>query len=158
MSRREWKPGDVAIVAGERAMRMPFDVATCPTNHDRADHWHGSDGYWITDTSVAHKNARPLLVIDPEDRSAVAGLCDALTGRRAMALPHRLDVFSHLAANADAMQAALREVADPTPPCPASLVTGLAGAIYRCTKPTGHLEPHRSDGYSWTAGVQQVNQ
>jgi hypothetical protein len=90
--KREWKPGDVAMI--------PFD------NRDEIGIFIA--GGWVTrDTlkPLPFQDARPLVVIDPEDREQVERLCS-----------HLLDI--HWYGDTDYMQAALRKFANPTPPRP----------------------------------------
>lgn len=74
--KREWKPGDVAVLAsgGERVMAARFANRSCDPAHDRDLHWHRTDGDW-NHLDVA---ARPLVVIDPEDREQIERLAAAL--------------------------------------------------------------------------------
>lgn len=72
MSGREWKPGDVALVEcsdGEwrRAAFRPEDLY----NEER---WQFSDR---AHRRVSESKARPLVVIDPEDRDQVERIVDA---------------------------------------------------------------------------------
>lgn len=63
VGKREWKPGDLAMVSthvgDRRAMR------------DRCDGWTDIEGACWSD----ERPARPLVVIDPEDREQVEALC-----------------------------------------------------------------------------------
>lgn len=117
---REWKPGDVALVeAGCWANRAVALRTGTPGNMGWA--YCGSYGgkstqNWSSDDSGIVTPIRPLAVIDPEDREQVEALIAAYV-RRGTALgysmPSRQD-----ADRLDAMQAALREFADPKPPKP----------------------------------------
>ena len=95
MSKREWKPGDVAVYDGGRVIRVD----------------PGDDPHWVDDEGDARRGswpdrqARPLVVIDPEDSDQVERLMDGVTW-----------LFSQ--ADVNTVQAALREFANPTPPKP----------------------------------------
>lgn len=111
--RREWKPGDVATCSGEIVVRTDND-----------------EWVWALTGGVAHRQdrvsseARPLVVIDPEDREQVERLMALLKSQDQA--PEAVDI----------MQAALREFASPTPPKPDE-PTGL-GAVVEC-----------ADGSTW---------
>lgn len=121
----DWKPGDVAMVAGGDGVER---LAVWSGHVSRGPGWViPFEGHW--DQHYDYQvTARPLILIDPEDRLQVGRLCDALTGNRAMPLPDRLALFDRLAENADRMQAALREFANPTPPKPEE-PTGLGAVV-----------------------------
>lgn len=102
---REWQPGDVALIEVDgrtgRAMRQ----------------WPGSDGLWTSaerllgDYDHSDNDAtvvRPLAVIDPEDREQVERLSEMVAD----------EIVRNGLKSRDAMQAALREYANPTPPKP----------------------------------------
>lgn len=100
---KEWKPGDLAMLSGlDGDEVMAF-------RQDRQ--WATQSHLYLNDWQV---KARPLVVIDPEDREAV----ERLTGLY-------LDVEGSAT---DVMQAALREFADPTPPRPDE-PTGLGAVV-----------------------------
>jgi hypothetical protein len=95
---RKWKPGDVALI--------PFGAGPKRAIRDE-------DGTWLVvgkANSKGYSDARPLVVIDPEDREQVERLDDIYQRALDLALP-----FHSLA---DVMQAAVREFANPTPPKP----------------------------------------
>jgi hypothetical protein len=106
-----WKSGDVAMVtftSGQEGLAV-YGISDTGRRFDHcwrfglgAFEWHDSDN--IT-------TARPLVVIDPEDREQVERLESDLAERCG---------WSRLSsdARADALQAALREFATPTPPRP----------------------------------------
>lgn len=98
MSDRKWKYGDVAMVVNyggeEKVVRYGHG------------HWVFVDGSTMPEGET---NARPLVVIDPEDREQVERLGELFSSRR--------DRFVGVLWR-DAMQAALREFADPKPPRP----------------------------------------
>lgn len=106
MSAREWKPGDVAMIeeadgTKSRAVRS-------------------ADGSrWVVESrSLPMRKvigARPLVVIDPEDREQVERLMDGVTW-----------LFTN--ADVEATQAALREFANPKPPKPVE-PTGLGAVV-----------------------------
>lgn len=103
VSGREWKAGDVALVTC-----VPFQG---PERTERA--WVGSDLCWhFTDGAGVHTSreelvteARPLAVIDPDDREQIERLWIVLRDGRALQ-------------SRDNLQAALREFADPPSPRP----------------------------------------
>jgi hypothetical protein len=104
MSTHEWKPGDVAMVE-----------VGCHANRHRGMYitggWRYDDDKWVNN-DPAIVTARPLVVIDPEDREAVERLmADYLTRYDGMEAKPQPDEVSY-------MQAALREFAAPTPPKP----------------------------------------
>jgi len=73
---RDWKPGDVARLAhGAVGLRVRYSPGLCPEFHERTDHWHECE-QWISDDSVGNQLARPLVVLDPEDRKQVARLLE----------------------------------------------------------------------------------
>jgi hypothetical protein len=93
MSRREWKPGDLAMVR--------LDPQTEIRVFWNGQHWQGVKGVFYD----LHVTARPLVVIDPEDAEAVDRLCAYfLMGNEGTAIGNVAD-----------LQAALREFANPTP-------------------------------------------
>lgn len=106
---RAWKPGDVAMV-----------TATNRGNHYRAyfdgEMWReaASPSFCLIEPT----DIRPLVVIDPEDRDQVKRLYDG---------------YYSICGGIDAMQAALREFANPTPPKPEE-PTGL-GAVVEVAHP-----------------------
>lgn len=96
----QWKPGDVAMVGIKVGLRVEYSPFACPKTHAYdGDHWHRAND-WIIDD--AKSRVRPLVVIDPEDYEQVERLFRAYATTAA-------------AIRTDAMQAALREFADPKP-------------------------------------------
>lgn len=93
---REWKPGDVAISYYGRVFRT------------KAGWRFDDDSGPAPDSECRH--VRPLVVIDPENREQVERL------EAAFAKQCNWSHFSE--ARQDAMQATLREFADPMPPKP----------------------------------------
>jgi hypothetical protein len=120
MTKREWKPGDVAALhysfadAG-RAIR----VSGCK-GHGSCDHWHFANGNHGTGDGASE--IRPLVVIDPEDREQVERLY------RAIYRAFGDDPSDYSPDDERDMQAALREFADPKPPKPAE-PTGLGAVV-----------------------------
>ena len=109
---REWIPGTVAMVtdATGEVRPMIYIAGAC---------WHGADetgGVRCLDASQA-EDARPLVVIDPEDNDAVRALANAFYERRGA------DIGGN---RHNAMQGALRSlVAPPRPDEP----TGLGAVV-----------------------------
>ena len=119
MMARDWQPGDVAMVRYKLMGEWREDARV------RAEHpplgggvWWGPNG-WIGDSTA--KEARPLVVIDPEDREAAKRLLETY-GRQFTAWTPELD------SNVTRLQAALREFANPTPPKPAE-PTGIGAVV-----------------------------
>lgn len=100
--KREWEPGDVAMVMHQGVEVM----ATCYDTGSERGWYHGlgvTDRHFIGE--VHRSIARPLVVIDAEDKHAVARLASLYSS-----VDHRI---GHRP-----LQAALREFASPTPPKP----------------------------------------
>lgn len=102
---REWKPGDVATARINTWRGRVFRTGNTWTTDD-------GDAEW-TDEYVSE--LRPLAVIDPEDREQVERLVRSYYSEWADLPPAEVDLSS---GEPDAMQAALREFANPTPPKP----------------------------------------
>lgn len=114
---REFKPGDVAVITEyghpTPAVLLPSScvVGSGYENH-AGQHWHylAATPEGATWTSHPAPAARPLVVIDPEDREQVErvsqAIKDAYWGAEASKVSAGL---------VDAMQAALREFANPKP-------------------------------------------
>lgn len=103
MSKRDWKPGDVAVVEGSVMLRTGRGWLFAALNGGSWSHAEGASADRVTSL------ARPLVVIDPEDREQVERLSD---------LRKRIDHSGENLMHWEDMQAALREFADPTPPKP----------------------------------------
>jgi hypothetical protein len=101
VSAPEWKPGDVALVT-PNANRQ----ARCVSLR-RDDGWVCQHRASLTDGEV--RDARPLVVIDPEDREQVERLVDALLTANAFGSP-----FDDV--RADRVQQALRSLIAPPRP------------------------------------------
>jgi len=106
---REWKPGDVARITLSNGFVHPVAL------------WNLSNG-WLTRDNVIHPaqvtDARPLVVIDPEDREQVERLLTSLQG---------MSFSAHACGAFTCLQGALRSLlAPPRPEEP----TGL-GAVVR---------------------------
>jgi hypothetical protein len=131
---REWTPGDVALVTANDGGHpgVAFRVDYSGVGHV----WWVANGYW-RDEFV--ESARPLVVIDPEDMRAVERLQDLYIAAESRGL------------SGLSMLDALREFADPKPPCGASLTLGKAGVLYRCSEVEGHDGPHLDGTCTWTA-------
>ena len=105
MSGREWKPGDVALVNDVTRPDAPWKVAMCVASAVPTI----SETRWRIDSGEVWgsvSQARPVVVIDPEDREQVERLLTLLRAQ------------DRAPETADIMQAALREFANPTPPRP----------------------------------------
>jgi len=116
---REWKPGDVAALTiyGSDPARGYVTL-----NDDReALMWRVTGHSFFKGVAVGNSaivtDARPLVVIDPEDREQVERL-----GKVVARLWHEHPYVL------DAVQAALREFANPTPPKPEE-PTGLGAVV-----------------------------
>lgn len=103
---REWQPGDVANVSAPGLDERRATWATdCPKeNHPAAPHWHIATRNTYLPANTYGLVARPLVVIDPEDREQIERLYSLYEGAPLGAI--------------DSMQAALREYADPPSPRP----------------------------------------
>lgn len=106
---REWKPGEVAHVDGDIYLR---------TGRGWVFASKGGEAWFHAEDDSADRVSylvRPLVVIDPEDREAVERLQDLFADER-----DRNGGQSRLVVGgwADAMQAALREYANPRDPKP----------------------------------------
>ena len=121
--KREWKPGDVAVITeygDETPAVLVADNACEAAGHGSSgSHWHyftrNPDGStWTSNPSPA---ARPLVVIDPQDREQVERLRDLWDDAHEDQQGHRPS-HSGKCARGNCLQAALREFANPTPPEP----------------------------------------
>lgn len=133
MTSHEWKPGDmvVATVRGVQNVRMVRERYKSSLSESGV-----RDGWWIPappnldfrpgvrDDEIT--DARPLVVIDPENEAQVTRLANALVDSHA---DHRYGVHQDWLS----VQAALREFADPKLEEP----TGL-GAAVELVKPEAH--------------------
>jgi hypothetical protein len=130
---KEWKPGDVGEwMYMSAAPQIALRVVGCNfLEHDRRPHWHLSGGGW----TGYDGNVRPLVVIDPEDREQVQRLEAEMS--RGMGW-RRLDDGPRV----DALQAALREIATPTPPKPEE-PKGLGAVV------------EDGEGYYWVRAVHE---
>jgi hypothetical protein len=141
----EWKPGDVAMVNNHTNRAEPWKIALCvaggPTGVARFMLDNGGPVWSSVD------GARPLVVIDPEDREQVERLARLFRDH----LLTTDDLYPGLAKSSDSLAVALREFADLKPPCTASLTLGKDGALYRCTEAWGHAGPHVDGTCRWTA-------
>ena len=125
----QWKPGDVvtATVNGRENVRLVAGLSRFDPQLrwcEMSPRWGDGDDdeCWFFPSSVT--DHRPLVAIDPEDREAVerllARFCDAVD---------RSDVPAHPQGwSVNAMQAALREFANPKPPRPEE-PTGLGAVV-----------------------------
>jgi hypothetical protein len=136
---REWQPGDVAMLTTPKGDRRAVHYT---------DGWEDFEGAWWDDTR--NLPARPLVVIDPEDREQVERLARDHHASGHIAAWGAMHENTR-AGLVDEMQAALREYADPKPPCGASLTLGKDAAMYRCAEAEGHKGPHADGTCTWTA-------
>lgn len=111
----QWKPGDVAMVGREVAIRVAYNGSDFAFVDGLGRHWRNED-----------ETARPLLVIDPEDREQVERLADLLGIGDAY--------VSH----------ALRSLAQPEDPEP----TGL-GAVVRDGRGNEWVRVEGEYGHPW---------
>ncbi len=127
---REWKPGDVALLTlSHKVDGRGHEHQSSPVVgiRDNVDSWAcgAAIGRRVEDAHV--DDARPLVVIDPEDREQVERFRE-IASRWADQVPYsdmrEAGDMDHL----DAMQAALREFANPTPPKPDE-PTGLGAVV-----------------------------
>jgi hypothetical protein len=121
---REWKPGDVAMVRLRKKNDASIDGESVHVAmRDRTESWASGTtfGRRIEDGDV--KDARPLVVIDPEDREQVERLLRGYCGWKSD--PDEIKNYPHYV---DEMRAALREFANPKPPKPEE-PTGLGAVV-----------------------------
>lgn len=98
LAARTWKPGDVARVNGAIAVRADDDQS-----------WFTTAGR-LSDPNVAY--ARPIVVIDPEQREQVERLRDFVDAAHR---DHGSQYVDGKGARGNALQTALREYAEPKP-------------------------------------------
>ena len=115
---REWKPGDVAMVASETRAWRVFRT----TDREGNEVWADATGPLLPDDEwVPNRTIRPLVVIDTEDREQVERLVAAWEAVENVA-PGPVP----MTARQMRMQAALRSlIAPPKPPEP----TGLGAVV-----------------------------
>lgn len=103
--RREWEPGDVAMVT------WPGGSSEVLFRHLRGADYDIEEWRSATDGCAypTPDQLRPLAVIDPEDGEQVERLLDSLRG---------MSFSAHACGAFICLRAALRELADPTPPKP----------------------------------------
>ena len=109
---REWKPGDLAMVLCPDVERRQARYLAPKSGVCEEAAWQFADDSLLL---VSKSNARPLVAIDPEDREQVERL-------------YKTFVTTAAVNRADALQAALREFANPTPPKPEE-PTGLGAVV-----------------------------
>lgn len=113
MSAREFKPGDVAMLATEGGERIGFRCGV-PSNMGWEYAREVGQATWSSDSTGYATPIRPLVVIDPEDREQVERLYDILSAD-SMNYEGAL-VNSRAILPRTSLQAALREFVNPTPP------------------------------------------
>jgi hypothetical protein len=103
---REWKPGDIAVVTEQPATIGAQREAFVAVKDDKG--WFAVDPGvgWFGNSDIV--DARPLVLIDPEDREQVERLANAIWA-------YRGNIVSDLCS---ATEHGLREFANPTPPKP----------------------------------------
>lgn len=111
MSKWKPKPGDVAIIEGKVALYV--DGPHIPRK--RGPFWQWGSGGW---TTLPLGPQHPLAVIDPEDREQVERLRDAYDRAFVEQNPELSETPEWKGKRGNALQAALREFANPTPPKP----------------------------------------
>lgn len=102
----DWKINDLALITGHRgdtyvgmyATQCLLGCAAAPRPH-----WHASGGAML----VAHYEARPLLVVDPEDREQVEAILRKYHDWQWPGAQHEASIND--------MQATLRHLAQPEP-------------------------------------------
>jgi hypothetical protein len=121
--KREWKPGDLALVKVAH-LDDPRPMFRTESGWDDGgeSYWAGATGDW------AIEYARPLVIIDPEDAEQVDRLrslyVDEAVKRGAM----RPQFAGADELRRESFAAALREFANPTPPKPEE-PTGLGAVV-----------------------------
>jgi len=134
--KREWKPGDLAMVRVQITTN-PDDGSEEHMLFRRRGKWEHPDfGIWEDRYVLA---ARPLVVIDPEDREQIGRLVEelyvwGLSIHNAREKSPTDVGDEYRAGMADRVQGALRDIANPQPPKPEE-PTG-AGAVVEDA--TGH--------------------
>lgn len=109
MTAREWKPSDVALLMTEAGERVGFRTGI-PSNMGWQYAREVGQNTWSADTSGYVTPIRHFVVIDPEDRDQIRNIEADMSRRCGWLLSGELRV--------DALQATLREIADPAPPKP----------------------------------------
>lgn len=137
---QKWKPGDVIIHPdGLRGMVVTRGTVCKTHGNGNLLHVHYQDGDW--DGHVIDE-ARLLVVLDPEDREQVERLALGYITDRGLIPPDPAITSS--------MQAALRELANPTPPKPDE-PQGL-GAVVEDADGFTWVRTHAT-GYPWHANL-----
>lgn len=141
--RHEWKSGDVALVNDTTTPDAPWRPATCQASAVKGE----SEAVWVLHDSGTRvwgsvSLARPLVVIDPEDREQVERLVRLFDGEVV-----KSDPVTVLDDDLRDMQAALREFANPTPPKPDE-PTGL-GAVVEDDKGERYTRYDRVSSLPW---------
>lgn len=128
---RDWQPGDVAMVMGHVAIRTSF------VNGEFVEGgaWHGGRVGRFLEHQV-DGDARPLVVIDPEDREQVERLIQAIfAALQEVKVPDvpadRAPYWSE--ALPSATQAALRSLAEPPRPEEPTGLGAVVFAVCGCT-------------------------
>lgn len=129
----EPKPGDVAMVSCPGINPTRATWAKCSKrNHPHAPHWHLADRETYLPASAHGLAARPLVVIDPDDREQVERLRDLMDAAWVDHNDGQLDFPArHTSARGNALQAALRKYANPKPPKPKE-PQGLGAVVEDC--------------------------
>ncbi len=112
-----WKPGDVGITGNKYGHETPthFIVGKRGGDSELRFVYTDGDNAW----HPPREDARRLAVIDPEDREQVERLLESLRG---------MSFAAHACGSHTCLSAALRELANPTPPKPEE-PTGLGAVV-----------------------------
>lgn len=131
----KWKPGDVALVTSWRGANQ---IAFRCERVEGEPRWcvlDGGDTRGLSDDEVSR--SRPVAVIDPDSREQIERLAAAFLGEGGGPLTPLRTVTDI----ADALQAALTEYANPTPPkCDSALI--VKGEHFVCDQTAGHAMTH----------------
>ncbi|MDR7253747.1 hypothetical protein J2X46_002737 [Nocardioides sp. BE266] len=126
--KREWKPGNVALVRGTIGVDAVAVRSGVPSNMGWAYNGDGPDtknygNCWMSDRD-GDAVIRPLVVIDPEDREQIERLRDLMVGHDI----HEGRPCYSTTCHADRLADALHEFANPTPLKPDE-PTGLGAVV-----------------------------
>lgn len=144
--KREWKPGDVALVRSMYGNKVVGLRTGVPSNRGWAYSEEVGGGNttqsWSSDPEGNYV-IRPLAVIDPEDREQVERLIRLFCHHT----PRGDAEFVLRHGGIDNMQAALREFADPKPPKPEEPLG--VGAVIEDAEGSIWVRVGRKPGNTW---------